>query len=63
VLYRDKVEGYCVQELNGGPPKKLKGLPAEKLYNFAYSKDGKYFAFVRGVEMRDAVLITWPNAR
>ncbi|PYS99207.1 MAG: hypothetical protein DMF63_14170 [Acidobacteria bacterium] len=63
ILYRDEVEGYWAQNVSGGPPRKVDGLPAEKLYNFSYSKDGKYFAFVRGVEIRDAVMIAWPTAK
>lgn len=61
IVYRDWFDGYWVQDLADGEPKHLEGLPHEKLYNFAYSKDGKRFAFVRGQEMRDVVLI--PTAR
>lgn len=41
-----------------GEPKRVEGLPHEKFYNFAYSKDGKWFAFVRGQEIRDVVMIS-----
>lgn len=57
IVYRDWFDGYWAQALAGGEPKHLEGLPHEKLYNFAYSKDGKQFAFVRGQEIRDVVLI------
>ena len=57
IVYRDWFDGYWVQDIEGGEPKHLEGLPHEKLYNFAYSKDGKQFAFVRGQEIRDVVLI------
>jgi len=40
-----------------GEPYKLEGLPDERLYNFAWSRDGKWLAFVRGQEIRDVVLI------
>lgn len=57
VVYRDWFDGYWMQKVSGGEPFHMEGLPHEKLYNFAYSKDGKQFAFVRGHEIRDVVLI------
>ncbi|MBS1796466.1 MAG: PD40 domain-containing protein [Acidobacteria bacterium] len=57
VVFRDSIEGYWRQPIDGGEPRKLEGLPKEKLYNFAWSKDGRQFAFVRGQEIRDIVLI------
>ena len=56
VAFRDWNDGYWIQPTRGGEPKKLEGLPKEKFYNFAWSKDGKQFAFVRGQEIRDVVL-------
>ena len=56
IMYRDRGYGYWVQDLDGGEPQRIKGLPKEKFYNFAWSKDGKQFAFVRGQEIRDVVL-------
>ncbi|MEO8073637.1 MAG: hypothetical protein ABI686_10370 [Acidobacteriota bacterium] len=56
VVYRDNAFGYWVQPIDGGEPKRLEGLPKEKFYNFAFSKNGKQFAFVRGQELRDVVL-------
>ena len=58
VAFRDWNDGLWLQPIEGGEPKKMQGLPKEKLYNFAWSKDGKQFAFVRGQEIRDVVLIT-----
>lgn len=57
VAYRDWDDGYWLQPIAGGEPQKMEGLPKEKFYNFAWSKDGKQFAFVRGQEIRDVVLI------
>jgi len=56
VTYRDNAYGYWIQPIDGGEPHRLNGLPKEKFYNFAWSKDGKQFAFVRGLEIRDVVL-------
>lgn len=57
VVYRDWFDGYWVQNFSGGEPFRMEGMPHEKLYNFAYSKDGSQFAFVRGQEIRDVVLV------
>jgi Tol biopolymer transport system component len=58
ITYRDNAYGYWMQTIDGGPPKRMEGLPKEKLYNFAWSRDGKWLAFVRGPEIRDVVLFT-----
>ena len=58
VAYRDWANGVWSQSVDGGEPKRLEGLPAEKLYQFEWSPNGKQFAFTRGREVRDAVLIT-----
>jgi Tol biopolymer transport system component/DNA-binding winged helix-turn-helix (wHTH) protein len=57
VCYRDGVNGIWKQDLSGGQPKRLEDLPEEKLYNFGWSANGKIFAYVRGREITDAVLI------
>jgi Tol biopolymer transport system component len=58
VTYRDWVNGIWQQDIAGGEPQRLKGLPQEKLYAYDWSPDGKVFAFTRGVESRDVVLIS-----
>ncbi|MBV9242348.1 MAG: PD40 domain-containing protein [Acidobacteria bacterium] len=58
LIYRDEQSGYWQQSLAGGPPVRIPGLPNERLYNFAFSKDGKQLAFVRGEEISDVVLLT-----
>ena len=57
VTYRDWSNGIWRQPIIGGKPERLKGLPEEKLYAYAWSRDGKQFAFVRGSEIRDVVLL------
>ena len=57
VVYGDAAYGYWQQSINGGEPRRVEDLPKEKLYNFAWSHDGKQFAFVRGTLLRDVVLI------
>jgi Tol biopolymer transport system component len=58
VTYRDWGKGIWRQSLDGGAPQQLVGLPEEKIYSYAWSRDGKLFAFSRGVEIRDVVVLT-----
>jgi DNA-binding winged helix-turn-helix (wHTH) protein/Tol biopolymer transport system component len=58
VMYRDTAFGYWLQDIEGGEPRRLEGLPMEKFYNFSWSRDGKWLAFVRGQEIRDVVLLS-----
>lgn len=57
VAYRDWNNGIWRQNLDGGDAVRLENLPQEKLYSFGWSGDGKSFAFTRGTEIRDLVLI------
>jgi len=57
VTYRDWADGIWEQSLSGGDPQRLDGLPKEKLFAYGWSHDGHEFAFTRGAEVRDAVLI------
>ncbi|MEO8435429.1 MAG: winged helix-turn-helix domain-containing protein [Pyrinomonadaceae bacterium] len=57
VCYRDVANGIWRQDLSGGKPTRLAGLPEEKIYTYGWSRDGKLFAFTRGREIGDAVLI------
>jgi len=57
VTYRDWTNGIWKQDLDGTPPKRLEGLPEEKLFAYGWSPDGKLFAYSRGLTTRDVVLI------
>jgi Tol biopolymer transport system component len=57
ITYRDWEDGVWRQPVSGEPPQRLQGLPKEKVYSYAWSPDGKYFAFTRGTESLDVVLI------
>lgn len=61
VTYRDSGMGVWRQGVEGGPPQRLPGLPEEKLYCYGWSRDGKLFAFSRGSEIRDMVLVSNSN--
>jgi Tol biopolymer transport system component/DNA-binding winged helix-turn-helix (wHTH) protein len=58
ITYRDWGQGLWRQPLEGGAPERVVGLPDEKIYSNSWSRDGKLFAFTRGVEMRDVILIS-----
>jgi Tol biopolymer transport system component/DNA-binding winged helix-turn-helix (wHTH) protein len=57
VAYRDWVNGIWRQPIEGGAPQRLPGLPEEKLFAYDWSPDGKQFAFTRGTEISDVVLM------
>ena len=61
ITYRDWGKGLWRQPIEGGSPQQVQGLPDEKIYSNGWSRDGKFFAFTRGVEIRDAVLISASN--
>jgi Tol biopolymer transport system component len=57
VCYRDLGNGVWRQSLQGGSPQRIEGLPDEKSYIYDWSRDGKLFAFTRGREISDVVLL------
>lgn len=61
VTYRDWNNGIWRQPITGGDAARLPGLPEEKLYSYGWSRDGKQFAYTRGTEIRDLVLIQNSN--
>jgi TolB protein len=61
ITYRDWGQGLWRQPVDGGAPERVPGLPDEKIYSNSWSRDGKFFVFTRGVEMRDVILITNTN--
>jgi serine/threonine protein kinase len=58
VTYRDWVNGIWKQDLSGGAAERVAGLPQEKLFGYGWSRDGRLFAFTRGVDTRDVILLT-----
>ncbi len=46
------------QNLEGEAPAEIFKLPKERIFNFAWSRDGAKLAFSRGHQFRDAVLLT-----
>jgi len=58
LTYRDWGHAIWRQDLDGGEPHRLPGLPTEPLYAYDWSPDGKELAFTRGSHISDIVLIT-----
>jgi len=61
ICYRDLDNGVWRQSVDGGDPKRLEGFPEEKSYTFGWSRNGKLFAYTRGREIGDAVIIRNSN--
>ncbi|MBL8208053.1 MAG: protein kinase [Blastocatellia bacterium] len=57
IVTRAGVSNLWNQPLAGGPPKQLTNFQAETIHSFAWSRDGKRLALVRGVINNDVVLI------
>jgi Tol biopolymer transport system component len=60
IAYVNTTGGFSdiwAQPLDGSPPKQLTHFKAEKIIAFDWSPDGRTFAFVRGVETSDVILI------
>jgi Tol biopolymer transport system component len=52
------VGNLWVQPLTGGPPKQITDFKADKIFDYAWSRDGKQLAVSRGRTSRDVVLLT-----
>lgn len=46
-----------LQPIDGGPPKPVTDFDVDRIFSFAWSRDGKVLACARGTRTRDAVLI------
>lgn len=58
ICYRDWGNGIWQQPIDGSAAQRLEGLPAEKIYTYSWSPDGKLFTYTRGREISDVVLIS-----
>jgi serine/threonine protein kinase len=57
-VVRANASNLWVQPLKGGNPKQLTHFPDGRIFDFAWSRDGKILALARGNESSDAVLFT-----
>jgi len=58
VISRDRVYNLWSQSLDGGPPKQVTSFSSDRIFKFAWSRDGKLLALARGHEGSDVVLIS-----
>lgn len=58
IVTKRGVSNLWQQPLNGNPPTQLTNFTKHRLYNFAWSPDGKQLAVARGKLSTDAVVIT-----
>ncbi len=58
IVNRGGVSNLWGQPLDGGPPRQLTDFKDQRIFNFAWSRDGKQLALSRGVVNSDVVLIS-----
>jgi Tol biopolymer transport system component len=58
ILTRDGVSNIYSQPLDGSQPKQVTDFNSDRIFQFAWSPDGKNILFARGVETSDVVLIS-----
>jgi Tol biopolymer transport system component len=58
IVTDNEVSNIWAQPLDGGPPRQLTDFKSERIFNFAWSRDGQNIALSRGIVNRDVVLIT-----
>jgi Tol biopolymer transport system component/DNA-binding winged helix-turn-helix (wHTH) protein len=58
VTYGDWRNGIWKQNLEGGEPYRLPGLPEENFFGYNWSPDGKWFAFTRIVQTSNVLLMS-----
>ena len=56
-LGKDGVSNIWSRAVEGGAPKQLTKFPADQIFSFDWSRDGKTLACSRGVATTDVVLI------
>jgi len=55
---RGGVSNVWLQPIDGSPPIQLTDFKTDRIFTFAWSRDGKWLAYSRGTEEHDVVLIT-----
>ena len=55
---REGVDNIWSQPIDGGTRQQITKFSTEEIASFAWSRDGKQLAVVRGVETNDVVLLT-----
>jgi Tol biopolymer transport system component/predicted Ser/Thr protein kinase len=57
LLTRNGATNLWEQPLTGGPPRQITTFPSGRIFNFAWSRDGKQLLLIRGSQSSDVILI------
>ena len=57
-ILRDGISNIWRQPIDGSPPSQITNFTERRIFNFAYSPNGKQLALSRGTFNRDAILIS-----
>ena len=55
---RDGISNIWAYPIDGSPPKQLTGFKSDRIFGYAWSRDGKQLAVARGSIATDVVLIS-----
>jgi len=58
IVTKDGISNIWLQPLGGGKPKQLTNFNEDQIFRLAWSRDGKYLAFDRGMTINDIILIS-----
>jgi Tol biopolymer transport system component/DNA-binding winged helix-turn-helix (wHTH) protein len=58
IVTRQGVSNIWSKPIDGGPARQLTNFTADRIFRFAWSRDGKFLACERGMIINDAVLIS-----
>ncbi len=58
ILTKDGVSNIWLQPIDGGQSKQLTHFKEDQIFRIAWSRDGKYLAFDRGLTIKDIILIS-----
>jgi Tol biopolymer transport system component/DNA-binding winged helix-turn-helix (wHTH) protein len=58
IATRQGVSNIWSKPIDGGPARQLTGFTSDRIFRFAWSRDGKFLACERGMIINDAVLIS-----
>ena len=58
IVTKDGVSNIWLQPLDSGKPKQLTNFKEDQIFRLAWSRDGKYLAFDRGMTINDVILIS-----
>jgi Tol biopolymer transport system component len=58
IVTKDGVSNIWLQTVDGGKPRQLTNFKEDQIFRLAWSRDGKFLAFDRGMTINDVILIS-----